>query len=537
MTFSAAVRACLALLLLTAACTTSGERPDTAARAVEVTATQVPAWSADDLRFFLHGSMSAEMVPERVLRAFTAAYPDLFPRADLANFGLIPDAAFGWPVGFSRRDVVHLGGLSSVGINCASCHVAELTPATGGAPVLVLGATAHFDVEAFFGALAVATFRTADPNAMLPYLRAYLAEAPGGDDATAQALLTAAWLRQERAIVAAIAADPTGGAGLPAGALHTIPGADLVLDRARLERGGDLVPVVRTTLRLMHNVRAGLHIPDQVPSALPPASGPGRNDAFGLLSLSLFGTPQPYSPVKFGIVWNLAERRWVHWDGNTESPIARNLLASLGLGAPLVGKRGWVDYSLVKRQTDLSESIRAPRWPFAVNVTAAARGFGLYQDRCARCHDVPEGDGRLHAADDVGTDATRTGLFTPALAQRFNTFLAEVEIDGYRRPASPGVRSTQKYWAPGLAGVWARAPYLHNGSVRTLAELLTPPADRPATWQRGSQRYDTAALGYADEGPYRFDTRTPGNGNGGHAFGTDLTAADKRDLIEFLKTK
>ena len=100
-----------------------------------------------------------------------------------------------------------------------------------------------------------------------------------------------------------------------------------------------------------------------------------------------------------------------------------------------------------------------------------------------------------------------------------------------------GLRSTGKYWSPTLAGAWARAPYLHNGSVRTLAELLTPPAERPAAWQRGSRRYDSAALGYTDEGPYRFDTRAAGNGNGGHAFGTDLPAADKRDLLEFLKTK
>src|SRR5438132_4956297 len=153
---------------LVAACTTSGERPATAATpARDVLSAQVPKWSADDRAFFLHGSMSAEMVPERVLRAFIAVYPDLFPRADLSNFGLIADAAYGWPIGVSRREVAHLGGLPSLGINCASCHVVELTAATGGAPVRVLGAPGHFDVEAFFGALTVATFRTADPNAML----------------------------------------------------------------------------------------------------------------------------------------------------------------------------------------------------------------------------------------------------------------------------------------------------------------------------------------------------------------------------------
>ena len=59
--------------------------------------TQVPTWSHEDMDFFLHGSMSTEVVPERVLKAFMATYPDLFHGNDLSTFGLIPDAAGGWP--------------------------------------------------------------------------------------------------------------------------------------------------------------------------------------------------------------------------------------------------------------------------------------------------------------------------------------------------------------------------------------------------------------------------------------------------------
>ena len=76
--------------------------------------------------FFLHGSMSTEVVPETVLRALIKTYPDLFPTADLSHLGLIPDPAFGWPIGFSRKNVQHLGGLPSIGINCASCHVTQI---------------------------------------------------------------------------------------------------------------------------------------------------------------------------------------------------------------------------------------------------------------------------------------------------------------------------------------------------------------------------------------------------------------------------
>src|SRR6266568_4763043 len=103
---------------------------------------QVPSWSKDDLNFFLHGSMSTEVVPEAVLRAFIKTYPDLFPSADLSHLGMIPDKEFGWPIGLSRKsEVKHLGGLPAVGINCASCHVAQITSASMNAPIRILGVT------------------------------------------------------------------------------------------------------------------------------------------------------------------------------------------------------------------------------------------------------------------------------------------------------------------------------------------------------------------------------------------------------------
>src|ERR1041385_4551315 len=82
---------------------------------------QVPTWSQDDLKFFLHGSMSTEVFPEPVLRAFFKIYPELFPTNDFTHLGLIADPEFGWPIGISRKpEVKRLGGLPSVGIPCAS---------------------------------------------------------------------------------------------------------------------------------------------------------------------------------------------------------------------------------------------------------------------------------------------------------------------------------------------------------------------------------------------------------------------------------
>ena len=490
---------------------------------------QVPTWSADDLAFFLHGSMSTEVVPETVLRAFIMTYPELFPKPDLTFLGLIPDPEFGWPIGFSRKEEVkHLGSLSAVGINCASCHVAQLSSGASSKPIRILGATSHFNVEAFFGAVIIATFKTSDPVNMKKFLAAYAQADPK--------YFEKVWKKDEAAIVAAIKADPFGSKGIAPGALHEIKGSNVHIDQYALEHGVNLSECAQTMLKLFHNMRAALHVPDKPPARPPPASGPGRNDAFGLLAASLLQMPQPYSPIKFGLVWNIDQRTWVHWDGNTKSPIARNLLASLGLGAPMNGKHGDLEFAEVKRQTDLSEVIRPPKYPFTVDSAASKRGGAHFAAKCISCHASPEGDKRLYAVTEVGTDPHRAEMFTQKLADGFNTFLAELESEGYEAPKEFGVRSTGKYYAATLSGVWARSPYLHNGSVRTMQELLTAPANRAKSFHRGSRTFDEKTMGYTDEGAYVFDTAGSGNSNSGHNYGTDLTSDQKHDLIEYLKT-
>jgi hypothetical protein len=95
------------------------------------------------------------------------------------------------------------------------------------------------------------------------------------------------------------------------------------------------------------------------------------------------------------------------------------------------------------------------------------------------------------------------------------------------------------YKARPLSGIWASAPYLHNGSVPTLAALLS--SERPASFAVGKVEFDPQAVGLSDQvldaaQVSHFDTRAAGNGNGGHLYGTRLAEADKRALIEYLKT-
>jgi hypothetical protein len=98
------------------------------------------------------------------------------------------------------------------------------------------------------------------------------------------------------------------------------------------------------------------------------------------------------------------------------------------------------------------------------------------------------------------------------------------------------------YIAAFLDGIWLRAPYLHNGSVPTLRDMLKPVAERPKVFYRGYDVYDPVEVGFITQGPEaeragtKFDVSERASGNHGHEFGTDLPAAEKNALIEYLKT-
>lgn len=90
-----------------------------------------------------------------------------------------------------------------------------------------------------------------------------------------------------------------------------------------------------------------------------------------------------------------------------------------------------------------------------------------------------------------------------------------------------------------LAGVWSTAPYLHNGSVSSLYELLLPPEKRAKTFFVGNREFDPGKVGYRSEeaeGLFEFDTSIPGNSNSGHEYGTKLSDEQRWDLVEYLKT-
>ena len=130
---------------------------------------------------------------------------------------------------------------------------------------------------------------------------------------------------------------------------------------------------------------------------------------------------------------------------------------------------------------------------------------------------------RLSTIDEIGTDVARFEVVSPAVIAA----VAATPSGRYLEAAE-----TRGYVAPALVGVWATAPYLHNGSVPTLAALMSP-AQRPQRFWVGGHRLDFAKLGidgvpdaaavYAYPATYLpwstprlFDTSEPGRSNRGH---------------------
>jgi hypothetical protein len=106
----------------------------------------------------------------------------------------------------------------------------------------------------------------------------------------------------------------------------------------------------------------------------------------------------------------------------------------------------------------------------------------------------------------------------------------------------PNMVKIEGYQSPPLDGIWMRAPYLHNGSVPTLRDLLKPPSERPKIFFRGYDVYDPINVGFVAEGfdikryGWKLDTAERGNGTQGHNYGTTLAPTEKNALIEYLKT-
>jgi mono/diheme cytochrome c family protein len=283
--------------------------------------------------------------------------------------------------------------------------------------------------------------------------------------------------------------------------------------------------------------------------------GPGRVDTFNSAKV-IFNFPMHLldpkeldAPADFPSIWLQRPRREprameLHWDGNNTDMTERNKSAAFGTGTT----PPTIDIYRIKRVEEWILDARPPAFSelFPVDEALAARGAPVYKEYCAACHGASGRDfsgeyvGRVTPIEAIATDRRRLDSYTNTLAVNQGTLYA-----GYPWRFTQ-FRKTFGYANMPLDGLWLRAPYLHNGSVPSLRDLLEPAARRPAVFWRGNDVFDPLKVGFVSDLPeaagrkfFRFDTAVAGNGNAGHegrAYGTELSAADKVALVEFLKT-
>jgi RoxA-like, cytochrome c-like len=278
--------------------------------------------------------------------------------------------------------------------------------------------------------------------------------------------------------------------------------------------------------------------------------GPGRVDTFNAAKV-LFNIPvhklparELNAPADFPSIWNQRPREGMqlHWDGNNTKVEERNKSAAFGTGTT----PPTIDLKAIGRVEKWLLDKRPPEYPYPIDGSKAARGAVIYKEYCAECHGAGPRDfsgkqvGKVTAIEEIRTDRRRLDSYTYLLAVNQSTLYA-----GYDWRFTH-FRKTFGYANMPLDGAWLRAPYLHNGSVPNLRELLKPAADRVKEFYRGYDVYDPVNVGFStspdqkDANRYfKFDTKVDGNGNAGHEgriYGTQLGASDKDALLEFLKT-
>jgi hypothetical protein len=454
---------------------------------------------ADPIRAFNHGSIGNEQrqgLPYWIWRVLPQMFPDYLPgdRDGYGAFGLYWVAGEELPVGLSKKT---LGVIPRVAPNCAFCHQGSYRLSADDPATLVPGGAGT----------------RVDPQAYLRFL------ATAGQDARFNAA----------DVMAAITA------------IYDMPLWERLLYRFLL------VPATKKALQEQSVLYAWTY--DR------PDWGPGRIDPFN---------PVKYDNLKMGDdgtignsdmmpLWALDQALGdgdrvaaFHWDGLNTS--LREVVVSGAVGDGMTYKsypeakdhliriETWA--RLQQSPPSPFSSRRRPGDPYYVAPDEVAAGKALYGTYCAECHDP--GGARFRTvipAIELGTDRHRLDMWNAEAVRRYSAY-----EEGYRW-GFEAFQDKDGYLAKEHTGLWLKGPYLHNGSVPTLRDLLAPPAERPAVFYRGVDLVDPMNGGFvsqlgseAEREGWRYDTTVPGNANGGHLFGTALGAVQKQQLLAYLKT-
>jgi mono/diheme cytochrome c family protein len=246
--------------------------------------------------------------------------------------------------------------------------------------------------------------------------------------------------------------------------------------------------------------------------------------------------------------WLLRKKKTMYQTGGADARSVRSLMQFMmsPLNLPSAFHKAEADFKDIR---EYLLSLEAPKYPLAIDQKLAAEGEVVFKDTCARCHGT-YGEkwtypNRVVPLKEIGTDPRRF----EGITRKFGEAYHKSWFAGDYKPID-----SDGYQAPPLDGVWATAPYLHNGSVPTLYGVLNSKA-RPKLFTRSYRTdrdaFDEKHVGWKvqqlDKAPdakamdaveYRrtYDTTKPGRGNGGHTYGDKLTERERTAVIEYLKT-
>jgi mono/diheme cytochrome c family protein len=494
----------------------------------------------DDIRdHFKYGSIGSEpggdifspvgglLPPAKIFAALPAICPDRIS-GGYEDFGLLYEKGHAHPIGVSER---RRFGVEFVGVNCALCHTGTYRANPDDERHVVLGMPANrLELQRLFQFVIACSL----------------------DDR----------FTPERVLSAIETAEG------PLGLLDEILYRTQVIPRSR-----------RTTASMNDGV--ALLMSDRVT-----AWGAGRVDTFNPYKAAQFDWQLGRLPLEelngasdYPSLWNQRPRlgMQLHWDGNNRSLNERNLSAALGAGVTPVT----VDHANINRIKGWAMDLPPPKYPFSIDAARASKGEALYTRICANCHGdhrFREGSkagvawtqfrwlGQVTPLDAIGTDPYRWRSYTFQFSENQYTLYpasaASVDLPCDSADDLPRgdyqfkcFRKTDGYANQPLDGIWLKAPYLHNGSVPTLRDLLEPHERRPAKFYRGYDVYDPIKLGFVSNvavdtilvgGRPRskqlplYDTSSSllGNGNWGHEgprYGTDLRDDEKDAIVEYMK--
>jgi hypothetical protein len=498
---------------------------------------EIPVDYVSDQDHFKYGSIGADTtaggVPYRLWQILPEMFPEYLPnpQAFLAipaeqrtawtgysQFGFIREEGHELPIGFSQRRQ----GIVLVGLNCAVCHTGTIKVTEGMDPNRI------YDTEPMY----------VDKN-------------------------------KERIIIV----------GMPAHTVQLIRyfeflfvcgndarfTAENIMPRIEARSGIGIIEKFLYRSQVIPKAQQFLKRRDQQLDYVKcnPPDGPGRIDTFNPYKAIEFGFPRDgtIGTADFPSIWNQRPRQGMHlhWDGNNASVFERNVSASLGAGATSVSldmprmlrtatwlgapaPYGSVEEEQIRKDrmnpVPHKQEMAIPQFPFTIDQVLAEKGEVLYKTNCAACHSFRgKYVGKIVPYDEIQTDRFRLDSYTLELSFNQNTL-------GAGQPwRFNSFRKTNGYANSPLDGLWARAPFLHNGSVPTLYDLLSVPAERPKTFYRGDDEYDPVKVGFRSNrsvddyghAMFAFDTNVDGNGNSGHLFGTSLSTEEKTSLIEYLK--